>query len=1750
MTPPPCAGPAPGGAHLASADSGAAGVRMSSPSSRTPAAAEAAPLDPEARHRVLVLWNLTEAPFPRHRGLGDVLHEALVTHASRPALVDAYGGDSGGVDPGGGDDGVITRGALARRGLQVAAALRALGAGPRRLVAVAVHDPAGAVEALLGALWAGAAVAPLDPAWPPEALARALAVLDPSAVVTDAEARARLPRALPTSLWLDGLPPPDDDAPLEPLAGRPAPVDPALVLPTAPGAATALVSSHRAVVNALHARLAAHGAPERLLVLARPGAPAWAGALPWALAGGGAVVLLRGDDLDAPAAVRARLAAAGATHVVGPARRYADLLAGARPGDLAALRGVVVEGAAPGLARRHGAVAPAARLWRAFTPPGGPGPVAGLALDDGADADLAVGRPLQNVRCYVLDPRGEPAPPGVEGDLWVGGEAAPAASLGRSPLDVVPDRFRRDDPDATVAPAGVRARWRADGVLELTGAVATPAPAPLRRAPLAPTQEAAWVEEQLAPDTTPAASPAASPAGMTGSLLRGDLDRGALEAALAALVRRHDALRVRLVFDLDACAPAQEVLTAAAERLPLEAHDVTSESDPAQAAAALVRAGACAPLPLERAPLARVLVVRTGPREHVLALVVHRAVADDASLQVLLDDLAALYAAARAGVDLDRALPPPRAWLDAARALRLRLAAREVDLVARWRARLEGAPPPVGLPGDRPAADRPAAGPPPAGRVTRDLDATLAARVRALGRAQGAAPAAVVLAALEVVLHRWTGERDLVLGVTVSLRDRADHRTVGALTGAALVRGAVAPGARVVDVLRGAHAALVEAQADGLAPLPSLLAALGRPTPGPRVLFEAPPARPPVEGWGGDLAAAPLEVDASRAVEAPRAVEATVRVRDDGAGLRLEVDHDAWRLTRPRVAEVVAQVEAVLRQAVDDPERLVDDLDLVTPEARALLPDPTAPLTAPADGGLHAAFEAQARAHPRRLAVVDPRRAWSYEHLRRRAVDLARDLRAVGVVAGDRVAVWAPAGAPLAAAVLAALRVGAEVVTLDPARSTGHRVAAARALVVLDEAPPPPASVVAASNAPVVPLVAEALPRPDVIDDPGAAPCPDGGLLALVLAWQRTRLRPDDRVAVLSGAGDDALLRDLLGPLVAGASARVPDALVHREPARLLAWLREERVTVARVSPGLLEVVGGPTPVLPDLRLALASGGRLVRAHAAALARLAPTARLVSLFEAAGAPPGVAVFEVDHVDDPAAACPSADVPAGRGVAGTQLLVLRPGGRPAGVGELGEVHVRAPGGLLPTGDLGRYRPDGAVELAARRGRQVALRGARVDLGAVEAALAEVPGVEAAVAALREGPAGPRLVAWARVALLDHADGAAAETATGAVDGAALQRAAAAALPAPARPEAVVVVRGPWPLTGDGEVDLARLPAPQPAPTARRVEPRTQLEARLVPLCARLLGRERIGVHDDVLPRDGLPAARLLAALGEALGARVPAAALQGAPTIARLARAFHARGLEEPLVVDLLPGGPRPGDLGPPLWIVHDGTGHLQAGRRLAAALDADRPVVGLQAPGLDGLRPPLDTVEALVERYLPLVRDRQSRGPYHLVGPGLGGQVAWELARRLAAAGEEVALLALLDAFAPGYPRVLPPHRRALDRALALLSGHDAGAPALDDDDGALPAVAAACAAAAARHAPGAYRGPALLVRAARRAWRPGLCFDDPDNGWRPLARGGLDTRVVDATGEALLEAPAIDAVAAVIDQMLDRAQDQARRTA
>ncbi|GGP76538.1 non-ribosomal peptide synthetase [Streptosporangium pseudovulgare] len=312
---------------------------------------------------------------------------------------------------------------------------------------------------------------------------------------------------------------------------------------------------------------------------------------------------------------------------------------------------------------------------------------------------------------------------------------------------------------------------------------------------------------------------------------------------------------------------------------------------------------------------------------------------------------------------------------------------------------------------------------------------------------------------------------------------------------------------------------------------------------------------------------------------------------------------------------------------------------------------------------------------------------------------------------------------------------------------------------------------------------------------------------------------PADRFALLSGLAHDPALRDLFVPLVAGARLCVPEAATVRDPLRLVEWLRERRVTVLHLTPQLARMLCGTGGVLPEVRLVATGGDRLTFADAVRLRRLAPAARVVAFYGTTETPQAHAWYEVP----PGAAESAEPVPAGRGVEGSELLVLAGHGGRAGVGELGEVVVRSANlsdGYLDaeltrarftaegfrTGDLGRLNPDGTVTLAGRRDDQVKVRGFRVEPGEVEAALAAHPAVRSAAVVAVAGAGGGRgavLYGYAvpvrpgvsSARLLEHLRGV---------------------LPEYAVPAGVEVVAA-LPLTPNGKVDRAalRLRAPGPA-----------------------------------------------------------------------------------------------------------------------------------------------------------------------------------------------------------------------------------------------------------------------------------------------------------------------------------------------
>jgi amino acid adenylation domain-containing protein len=483
---------------------------------------------------------------------------------------------------------------------------------------------------------------------------------------------------------------------------------------------------------------------------------------------------------------------------------------------------------------------------------------------------------------------------------------------------------------------------------------------------------------------------------------------------------------------------------------------------------------------------------------------------------------------------------------------------------------------------------------------------------------------------------------------------------------------------------------------------------------------------------------------------------------------------------RERVAAAAEQYAALLAAFARDVRAPIGDTasaDLAPP---GVLPDLSEPLASGGGELVQAAFLRRAAETPDADCIAYAGTTWSYGEVERRSRALAGQLLAAGVQAGDRVAVAAERRPELIWTLLAVARLGGVFVVLDsaypPARlATLIDIAAPRALV---PAGGPEATALAhrlgrdASVQVIEPAEGEARDTPGLDaaspDSPayilftsGSTGRPKGVAashvpLSRFTAWQAAEfgLTASDRFGLLAGLSHDPLLRDIFTPLGLGATVVIPDAQTVVEPGALAQWFRKAAISVAHITPALGQVLlAGAAKVrtLPELRRLFWGGDLLPTQLARDMAGLAPNAEQSNFYGATETPQAVAVFR--NPDQTG----GRNAPIGRGVNGAQLLVVDAEGRPVGVGEAGEVAVRSSylslgyieaGRVVPpldrtlyrTGDRGFHLPDGDVLLLGRADDQVKVRGHRVELAEVAAALKAQPRVGEAIAvAAGEGTA---------------------------------------------------------------------------------------------------------------------------------------------------------------------------------------------------------------------------------------------------------------------------------------------------------------------------------------------------------------------------------------------------------------------------
>lgn len=770
--------------------------------------------------------------------------------------------------------------------------------------------------------------------------------------------------------------------------------------------------------------------------------------------------------------------------------------------------------------------------------------------------------------------------------------------------------------------------------------------------------------------------------------------------------------------------------------------------------------------------------------------------------------------------------------------------------------------------------------------------------------------------------------------------------------------------------------------------------------------------------------------------------------------------------------------ETLLNRLTDTPRLWEEPRLELLPEHTLALRQSLVPVSPVPDRPLHSGLRTAATGSPRARALVAADGEMDYAGLSRAADRFAERLRLAGVEPGDRVAVVLPKCLAQIIAVHGVLARGGAYVPVDPAwpaervrsvlTDSGARVAVAESAIdpedydgvtVLDPPGPAPGGAHVPSGQTRAPddlayiiYTSGSTGRPKGVAIDHRGPVNTNSDIN-----RRHGIGPDDVVLGVSSLCFDLSVYDVFGTADAGATLVLPDP-TDWTPQAWLELMLQHRVSVWNSAPPLMRLLvhaaqaGGTR--LPDLRTVLLSGDWIPVTLPDQIREIAPHARVISL----GGATEASIWSIHHpIDEVDPAWTS--IPYGRPLTNQPWFVLDESGRDCPVWTTGHLHIGGVGLALGywgdkertdaafvrhprtgeriyrTGDLGRYLPDGTIELLGRADFQVKVQGYRVEPGEIEYHLLSDPRVrDAAVVAVSGtgSDAGKRLAAF--VVPRPGAEG---------LDPAALRAALAPKVPDYMVPSSLTLIDA-LPVTPNGKLDRDALGGLARAEEAERppfTAPRTRLERELAAIWEAVLEHGPIGAHDDFFAVGGHSFAGLLVVtrVRQTLGAQITLGSLLSERTVAGLAALIETSGggAWSPLValgegVSNAPSAQaapsahtEPSALGTPargapLFVVHPAGGNVLCYRELAELLG--RPSRGLQAPDpLTGAKVP-DRVEEFADVYLAALRAEQPSGPYVIAGWSSGAVIALELVRRLEEAGEIVERLLVMDAPAPLAP--------------------------------------------------------------------------------------------------------------------------------
>jgi amino acid adenylation domain-containing protein len=1092
--------------------------------------------------------------------------------------------------------------------------------------------------------------------------------------------------------------------------------------------------------------------------------------------------------------------------------------------------------------------------------------------------------------------------------------------------------------------------------------------------PLSFQQESAWFLEQLAPGQLAYRTQAII-------RLRGPLDVPVLERSMEEMIRRHESLRT--TFPVESGGPVQRIHAPWRVHLPII--DLTAV--PVDGREAAIREAARAEFlkPIDTAALPLVLwtLLRLDGQEHVLTMVEHHFVHDGWSFGLFFRELRALYMAFLEGKPSPLAQPEVQ-FADFARWQRRWMESAEAQASLRvLESQLAGVPPLV-LPTDhpRPAVLR------FAGTNERiPLTPALAAEARAFSQAHGVTFFATLFATFQALMGRYAGQADFCVGSGVANRGQvALEGVIGMVVNSVPVRADLSGDPTGLELLRRVQDRVLRAYEHQRVPFDQVVRRVqpertSSQLPLAQVFFSFHDSQMPDPAFG------PLRVELQEAQPNGSSkfdlqVIVIPRAAPGGDGEVVMVwEYNTDLFVRETVLRAVRHFEALLAGLVRHPHRPLSAIPLLDDqEQRQVLEEWNRTAAPYPHAGIAALFQAQAAATPDAVALVSADETVTYAELNRRANRLARHLARRGVGLETRVGICLERGPGLVVAILAVLKAGGAYVPLDPGyppERLAFMLADAGVEVLLTQAslrgalPAAPERVVELDAA-AAEIAAEDADDPEpragagalayVMYTSGSTGTPRGvaveqrSVVRLVRGADFAALGADETILQAAPVSFDAATLEIWGALLNGGRlVLVPGSAPSLE--ELGRVITTHGVTTLWLTAGLFQaMVEQRLDDFAGVRQLLTGGDVLPVEAVRKVRERFPALRLINGY----GPTENTTFTCCHTVD--ARWDGGPVPIGTPIGNTRVYVLDGGMRPAPVGVPGELYAggdgvargylnrvaltaarfvpdpfsSSPGArMYRTGDRARWRADGTVEFLGRVDEQVKLRGFRIEPGEIETVLRRHPGVvDCTVVAREHRPGDRRLVAYV----------------VGDADAASLRAHLLRALPDYMVPAAFVALDA-LPLTRNGKVDRAALPAPDYDAGGRYVAPRTPTEEVLAEIWAGVLGVARVGVHDDFFALGGhsLLATRVVSRIRAVLGVELPLRAHFAGPTVAGLAEAVEAlrRGgrPQLPPVVPVGREGPLPLSFAQErLWFLdrlqpHGAAYTVATGWRLSGALD-------------------------------------------------------------------------------------------------------------------------------------------------------------------------------------------------------------------